>query len=446
MLKTIKNKLAQFDTPDTLLVVSLYPKKGETYSSGTTGVASYTKNLVTAMNRKVVVLADTQSKQTSSYQEKNTLVLRCFQPNTFTMWLSLLKQLLLFKQAKTVLVQFDFSMYGSMIISALLLPFLALLNILGFKVSVVSHHVVTDVKTLKGHLGIGNSWFDSIKSWLFNVAFRTFYFVLSLVTHAIIVLEDTLKSNIKNYTNNAKVVAIPHAVDTSLTPISKKEARKKLHISEKENVVIFFGFVNWFKGADLFASMYQSVDMLDGKPARFILAGGESVTLKEKAYYQHYYQDILTTIDNSHRVEITGYVPQNKIAQYFAAADLIVFPYRTFMCASGVLSLAFSYQKPFIVSEALTSMLEESDFKVAFKASKLKANQITFRLTTHSAVAVTEKVLNNGLKKKLTNVGSLMRQFRSFENNATLYEQTLFAYSTTNKSAENTSEYAYVQA
>lgn len=421
-----ENKLTRFDTPDTLLVVSLYPKKGETYSAGTTGVASYTKNLVTAMQRPVVVLADTHNGEPKSYREKNTLVVHCFTPGKISMWAELIKQISQFKQAKTVLIQFDFSMYGSMITSALLIPFVGVLKALGYQVSVVSHHVVTDVRKLRGHLGLSNSWFDWVKALFFTLAFKAFYFALSFVTESIIVLEEMLQQMLQKRLPANKVVAIPHAVDTSLKPRSKALARQKLGLGQKEQVVLFFGFVNWFKGADLFASFFESVDIINGRPARFIIAGGESVTLKQKAYYQKYYQGVLDTIDQSHRVEMTGYVPQSKIADYFAAADLVVFPYRTFMCASGVMSLTFSYQKPFIISESLSSLLDDPDFKTACKAVGLKSSDVTFKLTKHDAIKVTEKVLHNGLKPKLRKLCSALRQARSFEKNARHYEQTLF--------------------
>ena len=89
---------------------------------------------------------------------------------------------------------------------------------------------------------------------------------------------------------------------------------------------------------------------------------------------------------------------QDQIANYFAAADLVVLPYRAFMCASGVMSLVFSYTKPFIISEQLTPMLASSDFQQALDKTGLKAKDISFTLDNKSLLAVTEKVLENGFK------------------------------------------------
>lgn len=420
-----KKQLTTFDTPETLLVVSLYPKKGETYSSGTTGVASYTKNLVTSMNRPVVVLANVLDKS-SVYTEKNTLVTRCFDPNQPQMWRQLFATIRQFKHTKHILIQFDFSMYGSMATSGLVLPFLALLKLKGYGVSVVSHHVVTNAHRLSGHLGLNTSLIGQLIASGYSFFFQLFYLLLGLTSKQVIVLEETLKKNISGLIPNRKVIAIPHAVDTSLKTPSKAIARKKLGFTKDEQVVIFFGFANWFKGADLFAQFFQKTSKLLGKKTRFIIAGGESVTLKEKPYYQQYFEHMLNTIYHSKAVSITGYVPQEAIKDYFAAADLVVFPYRYYMCASGVLSLVFSHAKPFIISNELAPMFKSNDIAAAFKTHDIKPSDIQFDLTKEDCLKVTKKVLRNGLKKKMNQVGKTIRSQRSFIRNAELYEAAIF--------------------
>jgi len=425
MKKLTKKQQAHFDTPDTLVVVSLYPKKGETYSAGTTGVASYTKNLVTNMNRPVIVLADILTKP-EVYQENNTLVLRCFDHNDPQLWMQLFKTIRQFKHPKQILLQFDFSMYGSMITSGLITAFLSLLKLFGYKPSVVSHHVVTHTQQLKGHLGLNNSIVDGIKSRLYDAIFQLFYILLGLATHKVILLEETLKHKLTHLIPAHKLVAIPHAVDTSLKTVSKRQARRRLNIPQDEQIVMFFGFANWFKGADLFADYFQNTSKILGKKTRFIIAGGESSTLNDKPYYQQFFDKILHTIYNSKAVSITGYVPQKQIKDYFAAADLVVFPYRYYMCASGVLSLVFSYNKPFIISSALKEMFASDDLAKAFANCELKPTDIQFDLTQKDCLRATKKVLRNGLKQKIRSVGTIMKTERSFANNAKLYEAALF--------------------
>lgn len=440
-MKNLKNSLQRLDTPETLLVVSLYPHKGETYSAGTTGVASYTKNVVEHVERPVVVLAD-YHKKPQSYKEGTAFVWRCFKPGTLTMWVELLQALRRFKHARHILLQFDFSMYGGMIVTANIISFLALLKILGFRVSVVSHHVVTDVKKIAGHIGLKSTFKDSLKAIAYNTFFHAFYAALGLSSKQVIVLEDTLKAKISRVIRSRKVVAIPHAVDSDLQTTSRARARKKLGIKPRENVVMFFGFINWFKGADFFTHTFKDIEELAGKKTRFILAGGESATLKDKQYYQEYLAKVTADQMGAKNLTITGYVPQSAIKDYFAAADLVIFPYRHFMCASGVLSLVFSYQKPFVVSTALKTMFEAEDFKAAMKKSGLRAQDLTFSLNKQSTIARTEKVLANGLKSKMVKMGGIMRQKRSFQNTAQAYEHAIFKTEVAKKS-EYTYSYAY---
>ena len=169
------NKLIQkYDQPESLILVSLYPKKGELYSAGTSGVASYAKNVISPMNRKVVVLADYQEKR-EIYEEGNALVYRCFKKNSPIMWFSLLKAVRKFPEVTRVLIQLDFALYGSVLTSAFALPFLGILKFLGYKTSVTMHHVVTDIFKLKGHVGLGDGILDKVKGILYNFIFRSFY-------------------------------------------------------------------------------------------------------------------------------------------------------------------------------------------------------------------------------------------------------------------------------
>ncbi|EKE04771.1 MAG: glycosyl transferase, partial [uncultured bacterium] len=195
---------------------------------------------------------------------------------------------------------------------------------------------------------------------------------------------------------------------------------------QNEYMVLFFGFVNWFKGADCFVNTFKNKEKFLGKKVRFIIAGGESPTLKNRAYYQEYYSQVVESIKESKSIEITGYVPQEKIATYFSACDLVVLPYRNFMTASGVLSLVFSYKKPFILSEELGKMFQAADFQEALKSAGLRTSDLVFKLDKESCLKLTEKVLTDGLKPKMVRMAEIIRNQRSYKNIAVLYEKVLF--------------------
>ncbi len=401
-------------------MVSPYPKKDELYSAGTSGVASYAKNIASHMTGDVVVLADYEKKP-EIYEEGNVLVVRCFKRNNPRMWMDILKTLQKIKSTKKILIQYDFAVYGNVLTTFTVLPFLSLLKILGYQTSVVVHHVVVDVFKLQGHLGLRDTISDKMKGKLFNQFFHIFYKILGMLADNIIVLEEALKKMLGKMISSEKVFAVPHGVDIDMIPQVKTNARKALGFGDNEYVVMFFGYVNWFKGADFFVDAFSDVKNMLGKKVRFVLAGGESPTMKNRGYYQDYFSEILRKIYSSHNIEMTGYIPQNQIASYFAAADLVILPYRNFMTASGVLSLIFSYKKPFIISEELKGMFESEDFIDALSRSGLNIEDVVFQLNKKSCIMITEKVLKNGLKEKMIHMAELIREKRAYENTALKY-------------------------
>lgn len=424
--ETMKQLIRKYNHSDTLAVVSLYPKKGEIYSAGASGISSYAKNTVSHLPRKVIVLSQYE-KNPFMYEENNALIMRCFGKNKPVMWVELIKTLIKFTAVKKILVHFDFALYGSMFTSALIIPFLAILKFLGYEVSVVVHSVVTDIATLSGHVGLKNNLSGKIKTIAYNLLFHNFYRMLGFLAHQVIVNEEKLQSKLSQFISARKIITIPHGVDTQKEIITKDKARKRLGFGKNEQIIMFFGFINWFKGTDFFVDAFRNQTKFCGRKVRFIIAGGESATLRDKKFYADYYSKVIETVGRSKNIEITGYVPQNKIAKYFASCDLVVFPYRSFICASGVLSLVFSFKKPFIISNYLGEMLEGSDFSYALASAGLAKSDLIFDLEKQSLIQTSEKVLANGLKPKMARMAEILSDKRSFVKTASFYNQAIFA-------------------
>jgi len=417
--------IKRYNNPGTVVVLSLYPNQGETYTAGKTGVASYTKNVVRNMRRKVIVLCDIETVP-EVYVEDHALVIRCFRKDHLGMWLDIWHALSRFPDVQTVLTQYDFAMYGNPMVSSIGLVFLGFLRIHGYRTFVTLHHVVDDVTKLKGHVGLGGSPKDAFIANIYNFLFHTFYRILSLVSSHVIVLETSLKDKLRTIAPWVATSAIPHGVDANLRPMPTKLARKKLGIPVRDHVIIFFGYINWFKGADIFARTFARVHHLLGKRVHVIIAGGESPTLANRPYYQYFFREVRDEVRASKHITLTGYVPQKDIATYFSAADLIVFPYRHYMTASGVLSLTFSYRKPFIISRPLAEMFHSEDFERQLAHAGLRASDITFDLYPQSIIDMTKEVLINGRKAKLVVMANSLRTARSYVRVAKAYEDLLF--------------------
>ncbi len=417
-----KQTVKAFNNPDSLLVVTLYPKQGELYSEGTSGVAMYTKNIVSRMKQRVIVLANIYDKK-RVYQEDNALIVRCFSTTTLFMWLQILKTLNDYSQVRKVLVQFDFAIYNNLYNSALVLPFLLYLKFRGYNIAVVNHHIVIDIRKLAGHVGLTKSRMDVMRALILNAFFRLFYIALGLIADNIIVLEETLKQTLAAIIPAKKIAVVPIGVDTNLKAHTKEDARKALEIPRDALVVLYFGFLNWFKGADFFASTFADQKTLLGKPVHAILAGGASPTQGKKAHYKKYYEDILKTVNGSGTTTITGYVPQENIVSYFSAADVVVLPYRHYMTASGVLSLVFSYKTPFVVSEDLLEMMQSTDMRESMKLAKLTHDDVAFSLDAESCIKAISHAVRPATKEKIEKFTQLMQEKRDYQESAYLYEE-----------------------
>ncbi len=116
-------------------------------------------------------------------------------------------------------------------------------------------------------------------------------------------------------------------------------ARKQLGIPESEPVVLFFGLVRPYKGVDLLA---EALALLSNPPLTLIVGEWYMPT---DAFEQR-----LHRLGLAERVRVVNrFIPQQEIPLYFAAADLVVQPYRS-ATQSGITPLALRYERPVVVT------------------------------------------------------------------------------------------------
>lgn len=125
---------------------------------------------------------------------------------------------------------------------------------------------------------------------------------------------------------------------------SKAMARDRLGIGHSAKVVLFFGQIKDTKGLDLLIESLPKVAcevpkvllLIAGRPWKTDISSFELMieSLNVKALC---------------RLHI-GFVPDDEVATYYAATDVVALPYRR-IYQSGVLLMAMSYSKPVIVSD-----------------------------------------------------------------------------------------------
>lgn len=425
----MKNKyLKEFNKEESILVISSFPRKKEKYSKGVCAVASFAKNTLLAIkkqnpNRKIVILTMKLGKKKEVYKEDGMLIVRCFKRNTPLSYFNLVQNLRKFNNVKNVLLEFEFSSFGNIFSTGSLMLVVWIVFLLRKKLTIIIHQVLLDLKEIAGHIGVSEK---SIKVKFLNFALKNYYKLISYSAKNIIVLEDELKQRLQGIIPKGKIIVIPHGVDKQIsTNLSTYRSRLKLGYRKDELIVLYFGYLTWYKGVDFLIKAFQKHELINGKKVKLIIAGGPSFTQHEKKHYKTFLKKTESLAVNFSHIEITGFVPENKIADYFKASDLVVFPYRKFMSSSGPLSLAFSFGKPVLLSENLQKLLKSTDIREALRKTGLLEKDLIFKLNEKALV---EKIFNTQKakqQKKLMAFSSLLCEKRSFDNLAPIYIKTI---------------------
>lgn len=125
--------------------------------------------------------------------------------------------------------------------------------------------------------------------------------------------------------------------------MSKQEARKKIGISEDEKLLLFFGFVRPYKGLK---HLLNAIPLINKKLEKVkLLVVGDFDNDRQT------YSEIIERLGISSNVIIKdGYTPDREVEKYFAACDLVVLPYES-ATQSGIVQIAYGFEKPVVVTE-----------------------------------------------------------------------------------------------
>jgi glycosyltransferase involved in cell wall biosynthesis len=138
----------------------------------------------------------------------------------------------------------------------------------------------------------------------------------------------------------APITIVPHGVMFADTELPGKERAMTEQGLEGDPVVLFAGLVRPYKGVDLLAEAWPAVRSAF-PDAALVVAGS---ALGDEARSQ------LRSLAELPGVRVTnGYVPMAEMLNYYAASDLVVFPYRS-ISQSGALMTAVGLGRPCVVT------------------------------------------------------------------------------------------------
>ncbi len=369
----------KFNTQDSVLVVSSFPQKGQTYDPKALAVAPFTKNKLDAISKqaytsglpiKFVILADILGDKPFSYQENNHLVIRCWKRNNLNVWLNLQKIVNLFPRAKVMVIEHEFGIFGLKHLITAQFPLFLLVNKLkGLRINLILHQVVFDLKQLSGHLQLPP---NSPKIKIFNKLLRFNYFLFGQLSNHIIVFDNSLKNKLGKYVNPSKITSLSLA-NTPIKLSSKAKLRHKLHLEKDTFYLLFLGYITWYKGADLLVTTFNKIksQLNHKKKIKLLFAGGQSSSLQIDTKYLRWLQKLNRQMAKNPNIITTGVLDEKSLFEYAKAADLMIMPYRLLMSASGPFTIAQSTHMPVLLSNHLKGIVESPDFSASLSESQL---------------------------------------------------------------------------
>jgi glycosyltransferase involved in cell wall biosynthesis len=158
---------------------------------------------------------------------------------------------------------------------------------------------------------------------------------------AFIVQSDTVEKDLLTLLDQPRYKKVPHPVyEIFGKKIPKKEARKLLNISD-EKIILFFGYVRKYKGLHVLIDAMKTVKQ--SLPVKLLVVG--EFYDDEESYRWHISDaQVRDVID-----VVSDYVPNEKVGEYFSAADAVILPYLS-ATQSGIAQIAYNFDKPVIAT------------------------------------------------------------------------------------------------
>ena len=158
--------------------------------------------------------------------------------------------------------------------------------------------------------------------------------------NSFLVMSKSVGKDISSFINNPKINYHPHPVyDQFGELLPKTTSIISLKLNTAKKYILFFGFIRKYKGLDLLINALPTIN----KNVELIVAGEFYESEQE-------YKKLIKKLGLSKRVHFyADFIPQEKVATFFSACDILVQPYRT-ASQSGVAQIAYHFNKPILVT------------------------------------------------------------------------------------------------
>jgi glycosyltransferase involved in cell wall biosynthesis len=158
-------------------------------------------------------------------------------------------------------------------------------------------------------------------------------------------LSEQVENELKDLAKGKKVYRTELPVyDCYQSDVSEVQSTKAdFDFNEEDKVLLFFGYVRTYKGLDI---LIDAMPRLIEQDKRFkLLVVGEFYDSPDK-----YFKQIKMLNIENHVKIINNFVANEDVYKYYLASDVVVLPYRS-ATQSGILNVAYGFQKPVIVTD-----------------------------------------------------------------------------------------------
>lgn len=159
----------------------------------------------------------------------------------------------------------------------------------------------------------------------------------------IVTMSESVLSDLDTFDRKKPRRIGPHPIYDhygDLTP--REEALEKLQLDPRFNYLLFFGLIRDYKGLDLLIEALSDKSLSD-KNIKLLVAG-------------EFYSNEIQLRNQVKRLNLEDkvifynhYIPNDEVADFFNAADMVVQPYKT-ATQSGVTQIAYHFLKPMLVT------------------------------------------------------------------------------------------------
>ena len=203
-----------------------------------------------------------------------------------------------------------------------------------------------------------------------------------------------------------KISVVPHGSYTFF----KKYQESSAEYDNSKNILLYFGYIDRHKGVDQLVKAVPIVTK-EVPDVKVIIAGEGSLS------------ECCNNIGNESYFEIINeFVPDERVPDLFTRAKIVVLPYTYHQGLSGVLSIAFAFGKPVVVTDVgnLAEFADGCGLVVPPNDSNSLANSII------------HLIKNNELCERLSKASEMKGKELSWDNIAKnhlkIYEETISRY------------------